>query len=367
MHETNKKQLSRLRNLNFDLANYFSNTIIPQLFVDADLILRIFTPPAMKQFSLTHSDINRNIEDVRDNIKYPTVVENIKEVIRSGKVLEKEVQTTDGMWYDMHIQPYTQHDENIINGVILTFVDISYRFKALKELEKLNAQHEVLMFALSHDLRQPLSSIVMLLNGLREANKRKDHESFEKWMEMMEKTVHSMNDLIGDFTSESHSGDETAVEEPLLNLEEICEDVLESLRELTLQNNIEVIKDFESTEVRFPRNNLRSIIYNLIHNAIKFSNPERSSKITITTTNVKGFVILCVEDNGIGIPAEDQRKIFRKSSRLNEDISGTGMGLYIIKRMIEAQEGRIRMESTPGEGTLFRIFFQGEDSKQMSS
>jgi two-component system phosphate regulon sensor histidine kinase PhoR len=58
--------------LNEDLENYFVNTIIPQLFVDGNLILRKFTPPAMKQFTLTDAHINKNIEDVTDNIRYPT-------------------------------------------------------------------------------------------------------------------------------------------------------------------------------------------------------------------------------------------------------------------------------------------------------
>ncbi len=65
-----KEDLGQLRKLDFDLANYFSNTIIPQLFVDADMILRIFTPPAMDQFSLSYDDIGKNIKHVEDNIRH---------------------------------------------------------------------------------------------------------------------------------------------------------------------------------------------------------------------------------------------------------------------------------------------------------
>ncbi|MEO6845032.1 MAG: PAS domain-containing protein, partial [Ginsengibacter sp.] len=61
----------QLQELNDELENYFANTIIPQLFVDADLKLRKFTPPAMKQFTLTNADIDRDFHDVVDNIKYP--------------------------------------------------------------------------------------------------------------------------------------------------------------------------------------------------------------------------------------------------------------------------------------------------------
>ena len=131
--------------LNEDLENYFANTIIPQLFVDGNLILRKFTPPAMKQFTLTHADINKNIQDVTDNIRYPTLIENINEVIATGEILEKEVQTTDKRWFQMNILPYIIRKENRTNGVIITFVDITKRIAILNELEKLNAEHDTLL------------------------------------------------------------------------------------------------------------------------------------------------------------------------------------------------------------------------------
>ncbi|TRO63370.1 PAS domain-containing protein [Christiangramia sabulilitoris] len=90
---------------NQDLENYFANTIIPQLFIDGNLILKKFTPPAMRQFSLTDEDINRDIHEVKENFRFPTLIENIEEVIQIGNRLEKEVQTTDGKWYQMNILP----------------------------------------------------------------------------------------------------------------------------------------------------------------------------------------------------------------------------------------------------------------------
>ena len=176
MSEAKKNDARQLRKLNFDLANYFSNTLIPQLFVDADLILRIFTPPAMEQFSLSFDHVGCSIHNVKDNIRYPTFVENIQEVIAQNVNLEKEIQTTDGNWFQMNIVPYIEHEENRVNGVIITFVDITKRLVALKELEKLNADHETLMFALSHDIRQPLSTMTLMADGLAKAFERNDAE-----------------------------------------------------------------------------------------------------------------------------------------------------------------------------------------------
>lgn len=136
MRETPRTDARKLRELNFDLANYFSNTIIPQLFVDADLILRIFTPPAMEQFSLTYDHVGKNISDIKDNLRYPYVVDDIWAVIdNTNRSIEKEVQTTDGRWFQMNIVPYLEYEEDVINGVIITFVDITKRLETLRELE----------------------------------------------------------------------------------------------------------------------------------------------------------------------------------------------------------------------------------------
>jgi two-component system phosphate regulon sensor histidine kinase PhoR len=80
------QQLNSLIELNDELENYFRNTIIPQLFVDADLVLRKFTPPAMKQFKLAETDIGKSISDVKENFRFPTFVENIQQVIDTGAI-----------------------------------------------------------------------------------------------------------------------------------------------------------------------------------------------------------------------------------------------------------------------------------------
>src|SRR5690606_35250484 len=195
--ETPKNDARQLRKLNFDLSNYFSNTIIPQLFVDADLILRIFTPPAMKQFSLTYDHVGKNIADVKDNLRYPHVIEDIQDIIdHPDKVLEKEVQTTDGRWFQMNIVPYIEHEKNVVNGVIITFVDITRRLKALKELEKLNSQYETFKYALAHDIRQPISTITLIADGLLMAHEKNDTIQFKKWIHTLKESSKSLDSLV---------------------------------------------------------------------------------------------------------------------------------------------------------------------------
>ena len=141
MSDTNQL-IEKLIEHNDELENYFRNTIIPQLYVDGDLKLQKFTPPAMKQFSLSANDIGKLITDVKDNLRYPSILDNIKQVIDSNEILEKEIQTTDMRWYQMNIIPYIKKRDNKTDGVIITFVEITRRIKDLQEQEKLIADHE---------------------------------------------------------------------------------------------------------------------------------------------------------------------------------------------------------------------------------
>ena len=120
-------QINTLIELNEELENYFQNTIIPQLFFDANLILRKFTPAAMRQFKLNDDYIGRHLSDIEDNFRFPTITENIEQVINTGSVLEKEIQTTDFRWFQMNILPYLIRKENRANGVIITFIDYHYQ------------------------------------------------------------------------------------------------------------------------------------------------------------------------------------------------------------------------------------------------
>ena len=88
------QQLQELIHHHEDLENYFRNTIIPQLFVDGELKLKKFTPPPMKQFSLSAIDVGRPINDITDNFRFPSIVDNIQQVIKTNEILEKEIQTT---------------------------------------------------------------------------------------------------------------------------------------------------------------------------------------------------------------------------------------------------------------------------------
>ena len=170
------QQIKDLIEHNDELENYFSNTIIPQLFVDGELKLQKFTPPAMKQFSLSASDIGKPIADIKDNFRFPSILDNIQQVIESKKILEKEIQTTDLRWYQMNIIPYVIMKKNITDGVIVTFVEITMRINDLKEQEKMVADHEILLDTISHDIKNPLANLVLAIELFKDVTPNDEKE-----------------------------------------------------------------------------------------------------------------------------------------------------------------------------------------------
>lgn len=342
---------------NQDLENYFANTIIPQLFIDGNLILKKFTPPAMEQFSLSEDDIDRDIHDVKENFRFPTLIENIEEVIATGEILEKEVQTTDGKWFQMNILPYRVFEENRNDGVIMTFVDITKRIKAIGELEKLNSEYNTLIDALSHDIRQPLSAIVLLSDALINAYDKQNTPQFRKYIATLKASSNAMRDLVKDFIAVSEDQPELEGEPIRVNIENIAQDVIISLKSEIFDKGISISTDFQTSEIIFSRNNLRSVLYNLLRNSIKYKKVGKPLKILISTVKKDDHVVLQVKDNGIGIAEEHQEDIFHKSTRVSHKIEGTGMGLYIIKRMLKNNGGSIEVESQLGKGSTFSVCF----------
>ncbi len=355
-HKTNAGKVSKLIELNEELENYFRNTIIPQLFVDANMILRKFTPPAMKQFRFSSNDVGRSIEELIDNIRYSTILEDIHTVIRSGEIFEKEIQTTDSRWFQMNIIPYIIHKENLPNGVIITFIDITDRINEMNDLEKLNASHETFIYSVSHDLRGPLVNIESLVKMLTQWESNETEQ--KNISAMLDQSVKGMKKIIDELSEISKI--EGNYKERIENISFI--QILKEV-ELILNNQITVSKallhiDIQEPEINFSRKNIRSILYNLLSNAIKYKSPDRLPEVWIKTEKENGFILIFVKDNGIGIPHEQLDSVFSKFTRIQKDIEGTGIGLYLVKKIVSNNGGEIIVTSTLGEGSEFKIFLK---------
>ena len=354
------QQIRALIEHNDELENYFRNTIIPQLFIDGELKLQKFTPPAMKQFSLSSNDVGRPINDIKDNFRFPSIVDNIQQVIKSNEILEKEIQTTDLRWYQMNIIPYVKMRDNKTDGVIITFVEITMRIKDLKEQEKLISDHEILLDTISHDIKNPLTNLVMAIELFKDVSPNDDKE-FKSLLKIVDSALTKMHKLIKELTEVRKEEYKYKPEEELLNFEHILEDVRLTLNDNIIAANARITSEITISEITFSRRKLRTIIYNLINNAIKFKALERQPQIIVTTIKENGFVVISVKDNGIGIDESKFDAIFSKYYRLENDIEGSGIGLYLVKEIVNNAGGKILVKSQLDKGTEFLVFLKTID------
>ena len=361
------QKIKELIELNEELENYFRNTIIPQLFVDANLILRKFTPPAMKQFRFNETHIGRPVEEMIDNIRYSTIVENIQEVIQTEQIFEKEIQTIDMRWFQMNIIPYLVKKENRTNGVIITFVDITDRMKVLKELERLNASHETFIYSVSHDLKGPLANIEGLVQHLIKssgelAGKMGEDTKKQKFIaELLDKSVTSMRDVINELSEIVKIEQNFKEHVETVNFEGIFHEVEMMIKGKIIESQATIRYDVQAREIEFSRKNLRSILYNLMSNGIKYQTPGRPPELEIKTEKKDGMLHISVSDNGLGIAKDQQSLIFKPFTRLEKGIEGTGIGLYLVKKIVENNGGQIFVNSKPGEGSRFDIYLKTKE------
>lgn len=353
------QQIQELIEHNDELENYFRNTIIPQLFVDGELKLQKFTPPAMKQFNLSASDVGRPIIEIKDNFRFPSIVDNIEQVIKSNEILEKEIQTTDLRWYQMNIIPYVKMRANKTDGVIITFVEITMRIKDLKEQEKLIADHEILLDTISHDIKNPLSNLVMAIELFKNVSPD-DEKEFNALLKIVDNALIKMHKLIKELTEVRKDEHKYKAEEELLNFEHILEDVRLTLSDDLFAANAIIKSEINISEITFSRRKLRTIIYNLINNAIKFKAPERQLEIMITTNKENDFIVISVKDNGKGIEESKFDAIFSKYYRLENAIEGSGIGLYLVKEIVSNAGGKILVKSQLDKGTEFLVYLKAE-------
>lgn len=352
------KEIASLREHIDALENYFRNTIIPQLFIDVNLILRKFTPAAMKQFSLSSSDLGKSIHNVVNNLRFPSVIQNIHQVIKSREILEKEIQTTDLRWYQMNIIPYIEQRDNKANGVIITFVEITRRIKELQEQEKLVAEHETLLDSISHDIKNSLTNLSLSVNLLTDSEDEIP-QPLKPYVQHIDKSVRKLQDIVKDLVeSRMDKAHKYMPDKELLNLENILEDVNLTLVDAITASGAVITTEINVSEIEFPRKKIRSIIYNLVSNAIKYKSPDRKPEIFIRTVKENDVTIFSIKDNGIGMDAAKQDKIFKKYYRIDTSIEGTGIGLFLVKELVTSEGGQITVNSHRDKGTEFKVYLK---------
>lgn len=349
-------KIRELAELNDDLNNYFKSTISAQLYVDKNLVLRKFTPSAIKQINLKESDIGRLLSDISTNIRFSTLMDDIRKVSSSAISIDKEVQTEDGRWYHMMALPYVKQPDYDNDGVNIAFHDITELKKSQDKLSRINADHDTFIYAVSHDLRGPLYSLGVLISLLKDGLTPQSEETNEL-MDMIDSSTRNLTGIITELTDIAKIESEMDAFDHI-NIKQLLKEIQASSKQALLASKAKIHLDIKEPEIPFSKKNLRSILFNLLSNAIKYKSPDRRLEVTISTELSGDFIVLSVADNGLGIAESEKNRVFGAFQRAHKHVEGSGVGLYLVKKTVTNAGGDIELESELGKGSVFKVFFQ---------
>ncbi|CAN5425083.1 hypothetical protein BH23BAC1_BH23BAC1_35390 [soil metagenome] len=260
------------------------------------------------------------------------------------------------LWHLSRALPL-RDDKGVIRKWFITSTDIHEQKLQNEELSKINRDLDNFIYTASHDLKAPISNLEGLMNLLYETAHQKIEKSEIKIFDMVNISINKFKETINDLTEITKIQKQTSEDIEEINFEEKLETVKVQIQNMIRNSEAKIHTHFIIPSVKFSSKNLQSIMYNLISNAIKYKAPGIPPEIHISTLIEDGCTVLSVKDNGLGIDPNKKDKLFIMFKRLHDHVEGTGIGLYIVKRIIENTGGKIEVESEIGNGSEFKIYF----------
>jgi len=224
-----------------------------------------------------------------------------------------------------------------------------------EELQLSNDELRQFAYAASHDLREPLLKVRAFGQRLKEKYAEVLDDKGQSYIDVMLNATERMQSLMDDLLSYSRVG---RLEDPFeaVDLNKILRSILEDLAIPIEQANARVLAQDLPT-VWADRYQMRTVLQNLISNSIKFRHPDRVPLIQFTAQETDEDWVISVSDNGIGFDMAFKDKVFQLFERLHTrfDYPGTGIGLALVKKILDRHQGWIDCEAMPGEGATFHV------------
>ncbi|MER2999521.1 PAS domain-containing protein [Pontibacter populi] len=288
------------------------------------------------------------VPDIRDGeVKgFYTLVTDISEQVTARKALEESEQKAKAIADELAIANQELKAANLELG------------NANKQLVYTNKDLDNFIYTASHDLRAPISNIERLLIKLLLVLPEQSREEGEakQIISMMQKAVERFKKTISNLTEISKLQKSENLESEVIDLPELIEEVKSDLGYLVSESKAEVIVDLNLCKsVSFSEKNLRSIIYNLLSNALKYRHPDRVPLIRIKCDQDEDQFLLTIKDNGLGLSQQSKGKLFTMFRRFHDHVEGSGVGLYMVKRIVDNAGGKIDVETEEGTGTTFKV------------
>lgn len=226
------------------------------------------------------------------------------------------------------------------------------------ELSKTNAELDRFVYSASHELRAPLASVLGLINIILSEEKEPD---LVFKLQMMEQSVKRLDSFIKDIVQYSQNRHLEIASEKI-NFHSLVQDSLESFWYLENRSQINIhVTIYDEIEFYSDKKRISIILNNLISNAIKYHNVTGANPIiNITITTSRDQAVIEIKDNGLGIPKEHLKSIFKMFYRVSSKIMGTGIGLFVVKEIVEKIDGKITVTSEENKGTTFTVILPNQ-------
>lgn len=229
---------------------------------------------------------------------------------------------------------------------------------ANQQLARTNADLDNFVYAASHDLRQPVNNLRGLFEEIKRAASFADPADAQL-LHYMDKSLNALSTTIDDLATVVQENRQPAAQLPEpVALADLAADVLATLHPQAQDAHAAIELDFSNlAEIPCVRSNLRIILLNLVANALKYRHPDRAPRVAVRSYLAEGQPVLAVQDNGLGIDlAQHGTELFQLFRRFHPTAAeGTGVGLFLVNRLVQAQGGRIEVESEENVGTTFRV------------
>lgn len=257
---------------------------------------------------------------------------------------------------------FDQHAEDMAKSIAsqaAIAIDNSRLFEAIsnknKELTLINNELDNFVYTASHDLKAPVLNIEGLVYALNKAIEGGNTQKVPQIIELIRVSVLKFKDTIQALTDVARTNKNLDDEAEKIDLQELLKDICFSIQDMLDEANVQFRLELDCDMIVFSRSNMRSVLLNLITNAVKYRSENRQPQIHIHCRQEHTETVLIVADNGLGIPENQLPKIFKMFKRYHTHVEGTGIGLYLVKRIIENSGGTIAISSRPDEGTRFEL------------
>ncbi|MFK3779778.1 ATP-binding protein [Agrobacterium sp. NPDC089420] len=268
---------------------------------------------------------------------------------KSFEIWKEQVRNTALPWSEPELAAARELRSAIIGIVLRKAEEMA---DLTRELQRTNKELEAFSYSVSHDLRAPFRHIVGFAQLLRERSSAMDEKSLH-YLQMISEAALGAGRLVDDLLNFSQLG-RTQITVKAVDMQKLVSEVRRSLAPALADRQVEWRIGELPVTLGDPTL-LRQVWYNLIDNAIKYSRREPVSIITISAVETGEYVTYSVEDNGVGFDMAYYGKLFGVFQRLQrvEDFEGTGIGLALVRRIVERHHGSVSAQGTLGEGASF--------------